>query len=239
MRSGLAGLLEKKRGQFPRLFFLSNEELVDIVGQGPGLVDSLISGEASTSFITNLFEGIDTLSFHDITCAITKIRSKEGEEVILVRDVSTRGVQADSWLRGLETSLALTVKDRAFHAFASMDIQELQEWVTEWPGQTTFLSSQVWFTMKVRSIFMSCSQAALMRYSNLAPGAESAEAQEALEAPQPVQPSQVDTAQVSEKQTVTEGPESAPEQAELRTEGPTPEDKDAEGSEAEGQKEDG
>jgi hypothetical protein len=34
IRSGLGGFLERKRGKFPRLFFLSNEELVDIFGKG-------------------------------------------------------------------------------------------------------------------------------------------------------------------------------------------------------------
>lgn len=116
------------------MFFLSNEELVDIVGQGPLLVDGLIDGSASTSFITNLFEGIDSLSFHEITSAITRVRSKEGEEVTLVRDVSTRGQQADSWLRGLESALNLTVKDRTFQAFASMGLQDQEEWAAEWPG---------------------------------------------------------------------------------------------------------
>ena len=34
-----------------------------------------------------------------------------------------------------------------------MGLQTIEEWVAAWPGQATFLSSQIWFTMKVLSIF--------------------------------------------------------------------------------------
>jgi hypothetical protein len=34
IRGGLMEFLERKRGKFPRLFFLSNEELIDIFGKG-------------------------------------------------------------------------------------------------------------------------------------------------------------------------------------------------------------
>ena len=45
IRKSLAGFLEKKRGKFPRLFFLSNEELIDIFGKGSSLVASMVGGE--------------------------------------------------------------------------------------------------------------------------------------------------------------------------------------------------
>lgn len=66
IKAGLTEFLEKKRGKFPRLFFLSNEELIDIFGKGPDLIDSIIEDE-SKSFINNIFEGIDLVRFHPIT----------------------------------------------------------------------------------------------------------------------------------------------------------------------------
>lgn len=90
--------LEKRRTKFPRLFFLSNEELIDIFGKGPQLVESMIEG-ASQGFVSNLFEGVDTVRFHEVSQEITHMLSKEGEEVHLVKEVVTRNFGPDSWLR--------------------------------------------------------------------------------------------------------------------------------------------
>ena len=66
IRSGLMEYLERKRGQFARLFFLSNEELIDIFGKGVDLVESMLE-EGSKGFINNLFEGIDSVRFHELS----------------------------------------------------------------------------------------------------------------------------------------------------------------------------
>jgi len=58
--------LEKKRGKFPRLFFLSNEELVDIFGKGAELVETMIE-EDNKGFVSNLFEGIDNIVFNEVS----------------------------------------------------------------------------------------------------------------------------------------------------------------------------
>ena len=46
-----------------------------------------------------------------------------------------------------------TLKDGIFHAFAEMGKQEVDEWVAAWPGQATYVSSQLWFALRVRTIF--------------------------------------------------------------------------------------
>lgn len=69
------------------------------------------------------------------------MHSKEGEEVLLVREVITRNLGVDSWLKGLEAAMVHTVKDSLFRSFAQQGAQEAEEWATAWPGQATFLSS--------------------------------------------------------------------------------------------------
>jgi len=44
VREGLTAFLEQKREAFPRLYFLSNEELIDIFGRADDLIDELIYG---------------------------------------------------------------------------------------------------------------------------------------------------------------------------------------------------
>lgn len=152
IRSGLMTFLEKKRGKFPRLFFLSNEELIDIFGKGPMLVDFLLEDE-SKSFIGNIFEGIDRVRFSEGQQDLTHIISKDGEEVHLFREVITKHTPVDSWLKYLEVRMKESVKDALFNTFEQMDLQEFEEWVASWPGQALFLSSQIWYSMRVEAIY--------------------------------------------------------------------------------------
>ena len=176
--------LERRRGKFPRLFFLSNEELIDIFGKGPELVESMIDG-ASQGFVTNLFEGVDVVRIHEITQEITHMHSKEGEEVHLVKEVMTRNTQGpDSWLKQLEASMVITMKDAVFLTFEQMGLQEVEQWISSWPGQATFLASQIWFTMKVHAIFAGSAERAdrerTLRYTG-APADETEEDEEESE----------------------------------------------------------
>jgi len=121
IRSGLMEYLERKRGQFARLFFLSNEELIDIFGRGAELVESMME-DGSKAFITNLFEGVDTVRFHEVSQDLTHMIAKDGEEVHLVREVLTRSVAVDSWLKNLESHMRLTIKENLFLAFEQMGL---------------------------------------------------------------------------------------------------------------------
>jgi hypothetical protein len=157
--------LEKKRGKFPRLFFLSNEELIEIFGKGNMLVQSIEEDE-SKSFIGNIFEGVDRVIFAPIQEDLSHMVSKDGEEVHLYREVPTKNYPVDKWLARFEERMKETVKLSTFHAFEHMDQrwidttkqtkeQDFEECMSTWSGQGLFLASQIWYTMRADAIFQS------------------------------------------------------------------------------------
>jgi hypothetical protein len=77
-RSALGDFLLSKRDTFPRLYFLSNEELIDIYGRADDLIDMLMAGQSLT-FLQHLVEGVDQLEIDEITRKITGIWSSQGE----------------------------------------------------------------------------------------------------------------------------------------------------------------
>ena len=82
IRKGIVAFLQGKRQQFPRLFFLANEELIDIFGRGFELVKCMMVGECQL-FLTNLFEGVHRVKFNEETAAVNAVESKAKETVRL------------------------------------------------------------------------------------------------------------------------------------------------------------
>ena len=114
-RKELTDFLVKKRSSFPRLFFLSNEELIDIFGRSDDLIEMLMDGQQLT-FLQNLFEGIDMLQVSS-SKRLEGMTSKLGEYVDFSTSIPTTGVFPEKWLKALENRIALELKRNLFYCY--------------------------------------------------------------------------------------------------------------------------
>ncbi|NWI39535.1 DYH9 protein, partial [Picathartes gymnocephalus] len=146
----LAEYLDMKRLAFPRFYFISSADLLDILSNGtnPHLVQRHLS---------KLFDSLAKLKFQvDSEQKTTKVGlgmySREEEYVQFSEPCDCSG-QVEVWLSRLLDTMRATVRDEMSTAVAAYEDKPREQWLFEHPAQVALCCTQIWWTAEVGMAF--------------------------------------------------------------------------------------
>ena len=132
VQKGLSEYLETKRMGFPRFFFLSDDELLEILSQTK-------DPTAVQPHLRKCFENIAKITFSE-DLAMSAMTSAEDENVKFSEIIYPRG-NVEDWLTEVERVMMASVREFLRIAVEAYPETKRPDWVLMWPGQVVIAGS--------------------------------------------------------------------------------------------------
>ncbi|XP_057668614.1 dynein beta chain, ciliary [Diorhabda carinulata] len=146
----LAVYLETKRLAFPRFYFVSSADLLDILSNGnqPELV---------AKHLTKLFDSIAKLNFgrnenNTIDKQIHGMIAKDGEYVNFNTPTTCNG-PVEVWLNRIQDSMRTTIRILIGEGVLTYEEKPRDQWLFDFPAQVSLTGTQIWWTTEVNIAF--------------------------------------------------------------------------------------
>jgi len=129
---------------FPRFYFISNDDLLQILGSS--------DPKAIQPFLLGLFDACKKLNFGKGDKQMIGMTSDEGEEYLFENPIKPEG-NVEDWMTKVDEEMKntlLTLTKRAVHSYAK---SERIEWIKEQIGMVALVGTQIWWTFSVEDVF--------------------------------------------------------------------------------------
>ncbi|KAI9333548.1 dynein heavy chain and region D6 of dynein motor-domain-containing protein [Obelidium mucronatum] len=139
----LEDYLESKRLLFPRFYFLSNDELLEILSQTR-------NPQAVQPHLSKCFDAIKSLEFSSDPKSIDIVAmvSPEGECVKFTKTIKARG-NVEAWLGAVEEAMFSVLRRLVKIAISEYEGAKRADWVKEHAGQVVVTGNQIIWTRDV------------------------------------------------------------------------------------------
>jgi dynein heavy chain len=147
----LSEYLETKRKIFPRFYFVSASDLVDILSKGS-------DPRAVMTHMSKMIDSVDVFSIDGNPKAgagpkqVWQMVSVQGEEVALAEDYVCDG-PVEHWLAGCITAMQKAIRFHIQDANAGYTEKPRTEWIYAYPCQAVIVASRTWFTTETQAAF--------------------------------------------------------------------------------------
>ncbi|XP_039715555.1 dynein axonemal heavy chain 17 isoform X6 [Pteropus medius] len=146
----LAEYLETKRLAFPRFYFVSSADLLDILSNGNDPVEV-------SRHLSKLFDSLCKLKFRlDANEKPLKfglgMYSKEDEYMDFDRECDLSG-QVEVWLNRVLDRMCATLRHEIPEAVVTYEEKPREQWIFDYPAQVALTCTQIWWTTEVGLAF--------------------------------------------------------------------------------------
>ena len=139
VQKGLQDYLGDKRQVFARFYFLSDEELLEILSQAK-------DPHGMQLHLKKIFEFMDRMVFDEETDSqLVRFVSSEGESVPFKAPINPHG-NIEEWLGLVQKGMKTALRHQLGLALEDLNQRERIEWVLQWPGQVVIAIGQVVWT---------------------------------------------------------------------------------------------
>ena len=143
-QKSLSQYLDTKRDAFPRFFFISDEELLSILGASdPTTIQE---------HMLKLFDNCAKLTFTSDKASVVGMTSAEGESFKFKSPVKVHG-PVEGWMLAVEEEMRATLRAMCKYGVAQYMTCDREEWIKEQLGMITLVGSQIWWTWEVQNVF--------------------------------------------------------------------------------------
>ncbi|KAJ6628020.1 Dynein beta chain, ciliary [Pseudolycoriella hygida] len=134
--------LETKRLAYPRFYFISSADLLDILSHG---TEPKIVGR----HLTKLYDSIMKLNYIDGSKIATGMFSKENEEYVEFSTECPCVGNVELWLNKVTSTMRSTLHNLFSIAVVEYEDKIRESWIFEWPAQVGLCITQIWWSIEV------------------------------------------------------------------------------------------
>ncbi|XP_003378833.1 dynein heavy chain, cytoplasmic [Trichinella spiralis] len=145
IQKALGEYLERERSEFPRFYFVGDEDLLEIIGNSKNI-------PRLQKHFKKMFAGVACILFNEDYTVIHGVASREGEEVNFLRSISIKETpRVNEWLGLVEKEIQNTLAQllvtclQEFQKFKvhPIDADRYYNWLDKFPLQVITLTAQI------------------------------------------------------------------------------------------------